>query len=181
MKTLAFSRINQLTRASLMTALIIICTWISINATVSFTMQTFAIFVASAFLGTKFGTLSVLAYIALGCAGLPVFSNFTGGIGVIFGSTGGYIVGFIFIALIVGYVSDKFNGKIFPLFISILIGNLVCYIFGTAWFMFVYTQTSGAVGLMTVLGWCVFPFIIPDLAKMALALAVIKRLHKLKI
>lgn len=57
-----------------------------------------------------------------------------------------------------------------------VIGLVVCYIFGTAWFMMVYTKNAGSIGLATVLGWCVIPFIIPDLIKIALALTLGKRL-----
>ena len=57
-----------------------------------------------------------------------------------------------------------------------VIGLVVCYIFGTVWFMMVYTKNSGAIGLATVLGWCVIPFIIPDLIKIGLALTLGKRL-----
>ena len=57
-----------------------------------------------------------------------------------------------------------------------VLGLVVCYAFGTAWFMVVYARTTGAIGLWTALGWCVFPYIIPDLAKIALALMLSKRL-----
>ena len=56
-----------------------------------------------------------------------------------------------------------------------VVGLIVCYAFGTAWFMIMYTRSAGPVGLVTVLGWCVFPFIIPDLIKIALALVLSKR------
>ena len=59
---------------------------------------------------------------------------------------------------------------------SMVVGLIVCYAFGTVWFMYVYAKNSGAVGWFTVLGWCVIPFIIPDLVKIALALVLSKRL-----
>ena len=59
-----------------------------------------------------------------------------------------------------------------------VLGIAICYVFGTAWFMFVYTSQTGAVGLMTVLGWCVFPFIIPDIIKIVVATILADRLHK---
>ncbi len=63
------------------------------------------------------------------------------------------------------------------LFASMVLGTAVCYAFGTAWFMYLYMAANGAVGLWTVLGWCVIPFIIPDLVKMAIALVLIKRVR----
>ena len=159
-------------------AIIAVCSQISIPATVPFTLQTFAIFTIAGLFGAKRGTLSVLVYILLGAVGAPVFAGFTGGISTLLGNTGGYIIGFVFTALIVGIASDKFNRKAVPMIISMLIGLIVCYAFGTAWFMFVYARNTGAVGLGTVLGWCVIPFIIPDLVKIACAFIICNRTGK---
>ena len=73
-----------------------ICSWISIPAAVPFTLQTFGVFIAVGILGGKRGTLSVLVFILLGAIGVPVFAGFSGGIGVLAGTTGGYIIGFLF-------------------------------------------------------------------------------------
>ena len=110
----------------------------------------------------------------LGAVGVPVFAGFKGGIGALFGTTGGYIVGFLFLSLIAGLILDKFGKKVYVMIIALALGLLVCYAFGTAWFMVIYMKNTGPVGLMTVLGWCVFPYIIPDLVKMALAIAITK-------
>ena len=151
-------------------ALIAVCSWISIPTTVPFTMQTMAVFLAVGLLGGKRGTAAVLAYILLGAMGLPVFSGFKGGIGVLFGTTGGYIIGFLGSALLMWAAEKLFGKKWWVLLISMILGLLVCYAFGTVWFMQVYARNSGAVGIMTVLGWCVFPFIVPDLLKIAAAM-----------
>ena len=73
-----------------------ICSWISIPTAVPFTLQTFGVFVAVGVLGGKRGTLSILVFILLGAIGVPVFAGFSGGIGVLAGTTGGYIIGFLF-------------------------------------------------------------------------------------
>ena len=160
---------------AMMAALIAVCSWISITVgEIPFTLQTFAVFVAVGLLGMKRGLLSVVVYILLGAVGVPVFAGFTGGISVLFGTTGGYIVGFLFLALLAGLILDKFGKKVYVMIIALVLGLLVCYAFGTAWFMVIYMKNTGPVGLMTVLGWCVFPFIIPDLVKMALAIAITK-------
>ena len=75
--------------------LITICSWISIPTTVPFTMQTFAVFFVLSFLGGKRGTIAIIVYVLLGAVGVPVFSHFTSGIGILLGNTGGYMVGFI--------------------------------------------------------------------------------------
>lgn len=160
------------------TALIAVCSWISIPLTVPITLQTFAVFAVAGLFGMKRGTLAVLVYLLLGGIGVPVLAGMTGGLDKIIGLTGGYLLGFVFIALIVGFVSDKFERKALPMLLAMLLGLAVCYAFGTAWFMFVYARTSGAVGLGTVLGWCVIPFIIPDCAKIACALVVSNRVGK---
>ena len=156
-----------------------VCSWISIPYIVPFTLQTFGVFLAVGVLGGKRGTLSVLIYILLGAIGLPVFAGFSGGIGSILGTTGGYIIGFLLSALVMWGMEAAFGKKLWVRALSMVSGLLVCYAFGTAWFMFMYARTSGAVGLGTVLGWCVIPFIIPDLVKIALALLLCKRLAKL--
>ena len=155
-----------------------ICSWISIPAAVPFTLQTFGVFIAAGVLGGKRGTLSVLVFILLGAVGIPVFANFSGGIGVLAGPTGGYIIGFLFSALVM-WAMEKLPGKKSIMqIVSMVVGLVVCYAFGTAWFMVVYGKANGPVGLVTALGWCVFPFIIPDLIKIALAYVLSRKLRK---
>lgn len=164
--------------SALFAALIAICSWISIPTTIPFTLQTFAVCVTTALLGTKRGFLSVLVYILLGLVGMPVFAGFTGGIGVLAGVTGGYIVGFLFTALAVGLITDKLGKSVPVLAAAMVVGILLCYVFGTAWFMVVYARSTGPVGLMSALGWCVFPYLLPDAAKIALAILVVNRMEK---
>lgn len=153
-------------------ALMAVCSWISVPTMVPFTLQTFGVFLAVCLLGGKRGTISVLVYILLGAVGLPVFAGFNGGIQALLGNTGGYIIGFLFSALVM-WAFERLLGKKFWVYaLSMVLGLIVCYAFGTVWFMTVYARSSGAVGLITVLGWCVFPFIIPDLVKIALALVI---------
>ena len=139
-----------------------ICSWISIPATVPFTLQTFGVFLAVGVLGGKRGTLSILVYILLGAVGVPVFAGFSGGIGSLFGNAGGYIIGFLVGALVMWGMEKVMGRKTWALAVQMVVGLIVCYAFGTAWFMIMYTRSAGPVGLVTVLGWCVFPFIIPD-------------------
>lgn len=156
--------------------LMAICSWISIPTAVPFTLQTFGVFLAIGVLGGRKGSLAVLVYILLGAAGVPVFAGFTGGIGILLHNTGGYIIGFLFSALVMWGIEILSGKRTWVLAISMVIGLIVCYAFGTIWFMAVYAEDAGAVGLMTALGWCVFPFVIPDLIKIVLALTMSKRL-----
>ena len=163
---------------ALSAAFITVCAWISIPAAVPFTLQTFAVFTVAGLFGMKRSSLSMLVYILLATIGIPVLAGMKGGFDKIIGATGGYILGFLLIAVIVGFASDRYGRKPLPLACAMLLGLLVCYAFGTAWFMAVYARNSGAVGLGTVLGWCVLPFIIPDLIKIAFALLLSDRVGK---
>lgn len=163
---------------ALFAVLITICTWIAIPAAVPFTLQTFAVFIAVGLLGTKRGVAAILVYILLGVIGLPVFSGFSSGLGWLLGNTGGYIIGFIFTALAMGLIIKFFGKKTIVLVISMVVGLAICYIFGTLWFMFIYTQNVGPVGLATVISWCVLPYIIPDTIKIIIAVIIIKRVSK---
>ena len=141
-------------------------------------LATFAVMLAGVLLGGTPGAVSQLIYVLLGAVGLPVFSGFTGGIGILLGNTGGYIIGFLFSALAMWGIECAFgNGRVKRL-ISMLVGLLICYAFGTVWFMAVYTRGSGPVSLLAVLGWCVFPFIIPDLVKIGIAFVISPRIRK---
>lgn len=170
------SKTYDMVYIAIFAVLMAIWSWISIPTGVPFTLQTFGVFLAIGVLGGRRGTLAVLVYILLGAIGVPVFAGFTGGIGILLNNTGGYIIGFLFSALAMWGMEILFGKKTWVLALSMVIGLVVCYAFGTAWFMAVYAKDAGAIGLATALGWCVFPFVIPDLIKIALALALSRRL-----
>ena len=171
-------RVYDMAYIGIFTALIAICSWISIPTAIPFTLQTFAVFLAVALLGGRRGTLAVVVYVLLGAVGVPVFGGFTGGIDIILRNTGGYIIGFIFSALAMWLLESILGRKTWAQAVSMTVGLLVCYAFGTAWFMFVYMRDMGAVGLSTVLGWCVLPFLVPDAVKIALALLLSRALRR---
>ena len=171
-KTTGKGKTYDMAYIAVFTVLMAVCSLISIPTVVPFTLQTFAVFLAVLLLGGKRGLIAVLTYILLGAVGMPVFSGFRGGIGMLLGSTGGYIVGFILVALIMWGAERLFGKKLWVQAVSMILGLAACYALGTAWFLLVYMNTKGPVSLMTVLGWCVIPFIIPDLIKIALALTL---------
>lgn len=161
---------------SLFTVLMAICAWISIPTVVPFTMQTFAVFLSVSVLGGKKGTLAICIYLLLGSIGIPVYAGGTAGIGILLGNTGGYMIGWIFSGLVMWGVEKLLGRKIWVSAISMVLGLVVCYALGTIWYMVVYAKRIGEIGLWAVLGWCVVPFIIPDLLKIALALFISKRI-----
>ena len=89
-----------------------------------------AIYLAAYVLGMKACTISFLIYMLLGMVGIPVFSGFTAGVGKLAGPTGGYLVGFILMALIVGFFVDHFPGKVALHIVGMVLGLAICYIFG---------------------------------------------------
>lgn len=175
-KTNAAGRTAQLTYTAAGAVMIAVCSWISIPAAVPFTLQTFAVFFVLSLLGGKSGTLSILVYILLGAAGIPVFSNFQAGIGVLLGNTGGYIIGFLFLGLIYRAFTKSGQACLGIRIFALVLGLAVLYAFGTLWFALVYLRSNGSASIPAVLTWCVVPFVIPDLLKMALALVLSRRI-----
>lgn len=158
---------------ALFSALIAIFSQIQIPTAIPFTLQTFGVFITAGILGTRRSILSILIYILLGLVGAPVFSGFSGGVGILFGMRGGYIIGFLFTALIIG-LSEKFFGKrILSLSISMIIGLLVCYAFGTIWYMAIMKTT-----FLAALSLCVLPYLIFDAVKIFAAVIVVRTLGK---
>ena len=155
----------------LFSAAIAVCSWITVPFPgVPFTMQIFGIFLSLFTLGGKRGTISLLVYLLLGAAGVPVFSSFRGGISVLLGTTGGYLLGFLPMALLIWLAEPFFSGK--ALWRKVLVcaaGVAVCYAFGTVWFLVVYTSKTGPIGVWAVLLKCVLPFLLPDALKIFLA------------
>ena len=133
---------------------------------VPISLTNLAIYLSLYLLGWKWGTVSYLVYVVIGAVGVPVFSGFTGGLGKLAGPTGGYIVGFVPMAVLAGLVIDRYRSRGLQL-AGMIVGTAVCYAFGTAWFCFVMDSTP-----MAALSLCVIPFIPGDLVKMALAMWV---------
>lgn len=159
--------------------LLAICSWISIPTIIPLTLQTFGIFFTVFTLGGKQGTIAILIYLMLGMIGIPVFSGFGAGIGYLLGNTGGYVLGFLLIGLI-HWLFEKIWGRKPAIQIcSILIGLILCYAFGTFWFMHISMNSESTYGLITTLGMCVVPFIIPDLCKLCFAYMLSRRLKPL--
>lgn len=99
---------------------------------VPISLTNLAIYLTVCLLGWKFGTISYLIYLLIGIAGLPVFSSFSSGFAKLLGPTGGYLIGFIPMAVICGLAFEKFSNRGLQI-AGLIIGTLVAYIFGTAW------------------------------------------------
>ena len=171
-------RIRDMAYVSLFSAVIAVCSMISVPFTVPFTMQTFAVFLTLFTLGGKRGTLSLLAYVCLGLCGMPIFSGFTGGVSAFFGLTGGYLVGFILCALLYTAAEKLFGKSGTVRLICAVVGLAVCYVSGSVWFMLLYGGGTGKTGFFAALMQCALPFIVPDALKIGLAFMLHGRIEK---
>lgn len=173
-------KIRNMVLCALFAAQMCICAWISVPlGDVAFTLQTFSLYLTLGLLGGKKGSLVCLVYLLLGAVGLPVFSGFRGGLGVLLGTTGGYVAGFLAAALLYWAATHCF-GDAFPVrFVVSLLGLLACYALGTAWFMTVYLQSGNPIGFGAVLMKCVVPYVLPDTVKLALAMLLTAKLKPL--
>jgi biotin transport system substrate-specific component len=168
-------RTKQMVLIALMTAVTCVLGPLSIPlpfSPVPISLTNFAIFLAIFVLGMKNGTISFIIYLLLGAVGVPVFSSFRGGLQVLAGPTGGYLIGFIFLALIMGFALDHFDRKLVPTIIGMIIGMVVCYAFGTVW-LAKLLSLSFKEGLM--MG--VIPYLAGDVAKIIIAAIVGPKLY----
>lgn len=166
---------KQMVLIALMTAVTCVLGPLSIPlpfSPVPISLTNFAIFLAIFVLGMKNGTISFIIYLLLGAVGVPVFSSFRGGLQVLAGPTGGYLIGFIFLALIMGFALDHFDRKLIPTIIGMIIGMVVCYAFGTVW-LAKLLSLSFKEGLM--MG--VIPYLAGDVAKIIIAAIVGPKLY----
>jgi len=169
---------RDLVTMALCAALMAICAWITVPiGPVPVTLQTFGVALVVYFLGGKKGFLAILVYLLLGFIGIPVFSGFKGGAGVLLGATGGYIVGFLAMALVWVALEHVCSAHRVTRILGMILGLAACYALGTLWFYFSYGQGQGMT-LLRVLEVCVFPFLLPDAVKLILAELVASRVRK---
>lgn len=168
------SKVYQMASIGVMAAVICILGPLSIPiglVPISFTIL--AIYITLYSLGMKKGTLSLIIYLLVGFAGLPVFSGFTSGPSKLLGPTGGYLIGFIFMALIAGFLIDRFFDKWYLCIVGMILGTAVCYMFGTAWLAY-----QANISAKAALAAGVIPFIPGDLAKIAISAYIGPKIRK---
>jgi biotin transport system substrate-specific component len=145
-----------------------VCAWICLPlGEVAVTMQSFGVFLTLCLLGGSKGTAAFSAYLILGAVGLPVFSGFRGGFGVLLGPTGGYLWGFLLACLLFWLLERRL-----PKTMLLILGQLLCYLCGTAWYLFVYAPG----GFWPAVLVCVVPYLLPDALKLSLALGIAGRI-----
>ncbi len=152
--------------------LIALCTQVAVGAPVPITGQTFAVLMVGALLGSRRGALSVLAYIAQGLAGLPVFAYGNSGLKALFGPTGGYLVGFVAAAYVVGTLAERgWDRRVSTTVLAMIVGNVVLYTGGLFWLSCLVYLLGKPLGGVLAIG--LYPFLLGDVAKIALAAALL--------
>lgn len=156
-----------LTLISLMTAVTCILGPLSIVIPISpvpISFTNLAIYFSAIILGRKKGTISYIVYLMIGFIGIPVFSGFTSGPAKLLGPTGGYLIGFIFMALIAGFFVDRFPSKTFIHITGMVLGTIITYILGTGWLAYQANMTFKAALFAGVI-----PYIPGDIVKIIIA------------
>lgn len=169
---------RDLTQYGVCTALLTVCAWISIPATVPYTLQTFAVFLAVFLFGGRRAIYPVSAYLLLGAMGVPVFSGFQGGIQCLLGPTGGYLFGLLWIPLFHWGCTRLFKHRTAAGLFGAILGLLSLYAFGSLFFSRIYLSETGRLSLFNTLKLCVIPFLLPDILKLSLAYALARRLRR---
>ncbi len=170
--------LQDMVLCALFAAILAVSAWLTVPGEVPFTLQTFGVFAALGLLGGKRGTIAIALYLVLGAVGLPVFSGFRGGFGVLLGTTGGYIFGFLLSGLLYWALTALLGNKGWVRLLAMVLGLLLCYAAGTGWFLLVYLQKTGPISLGVVLAKCVVPFLLPDAVKLTLAWLLSHRLAR---
>ena len=163
---------RHMVRMGLYVALLAISAWMTVPAPVPFTMQTMAVLTIGALLGSGQGCICVGVYLLLGVIGVPVFSGFRGGVQVLLGPTGGYLLGFLLSAFVAGWAGKRFRSE-WILAVCFAAAVLLCYGFGTLWYALLYSGGELGAILLT----CVVPVLLPDALKIVLSLLLLRRLR----
>lgn len=157
--------IYRLTSCALMAALMCVLGPMSVPiGPVPVSLTNLVIYLSIFLLDPQGAVISVAVYLLLGAVGMPVFSNYSGGLAKLVGPTGGYLVGDLFVALIGGIAAKKFQYKPIPVALALVFCTAVLYLFGTVWFVLMMKAEVGY-----ALSVCVYPFIPFDLGKIVLA------------
>ncbi len=140
---------------------------------VPLSLATFSIYFGLWVLGGKKGMVSTSIYLLLGVVGMPVFSGFTGGIGKLLGPTGGYLCGYLLLAVIGGFFLERFDRRLLPSICGMVLGTIICYIVGTLWLTY---QTG--ISFLSALSLGVLPYLPGDIIKFVLAMLLGRRVQK---
>ena len=164
------SKTKAMTMMSLMTSVLCVLGPITLPIPISpvpISLVTFLIYLSVYIMGMRYATISCLLYLLIGFIGLPVFSGFTGGVGRILGPTGGYMIGYVFMAVISGFFIERWMSKRILHVAGMVCGTLICYLFGTMWL-----SRQAGMSFYAALGAGVIPFLIGDSIKIVIVVSM---------
>lgn len=193
-----YTRTTSLVLCGVFAALMAVCSFITIPlgfTPIPINLATLGVFLTGGILGKKYGSISLIVYILLGAVGIPVFAGFKGGLGVLAGPTGGYIIGYLAAAFLTGLLVEivfrkTFGGaesgsrsktsgtaksrtlRLIGIILSMIIGLAACYALGTAWFM-ISTGTGFGAAMVS----CVIPFLPGDAVKIVAGALLVQKLR----
>lgn len=175
MKASGRIHVKTITMTGLCIAILCVLSVISIPiGEVPYSLALLGVFLIGGLLRPANAGLACLCYLLLGVIGVPVFSRMTGGVGVLFGPTGGYLMAYPFMAMLIAFVRKRSHKKgAIPLVLSMILALLLGYAMGTGWFMLVTGWT-----LWASLVACVLPFFWFDTIKIAVAVMVLKLVRR---
>lgn len=159
-----------ISRVGLFAALLCLSAWLYLPFAVPVTLQSFVLFWMLGTMKPKVSLTALLVYLSLGAVGLPVFGGFQGGIGVILGPSGGFLLGFIPCALLCAPLFPKAKRISLRIAVGVL-GTVILYLCGAIWYTFVY-------GNGDAFAVCVLPFLLPDAVKIVLAATLSEKLGR---
>ena len=166
--------IYRLTAVAMCVAIITLCAWISIPFSVAVTMQSFAIFLIAGLFPIYISLPASILYIFLGAIGVPVFAGFNAGAGVFIGASGGFLMSFPIVVLLLSMLRKHYSTNNAIYLILMILGLLMCYVCGLLWYKFMFQPNMSLQAAFTV---CILPFIIPDVIKILLVTIVFKKLY----
>ncbi len=172
-----FLRITDLCQIAIFVAVITICSWIAIPFTYPITLQIFAVFTACSYLGFKRGIICVSVYLMLGVVGVPVFAGFQGGVGHILGPTGGFLLGFVVSAVIIGLFAGRKSNFVRQLLIMLL-ALILCYVLGVFWI--IIASRAPEISNISAYATSFLPLFLVDILKIILAALVVYKLNKIE-
>ena len=166
------TKVRKMVLCSLMAALMAVCAWISVPIPpVTFTLQTFGVLMALGMFGGKWGTVSILLYLAMGLVGLPVFSGFRSGAAALLDANGGFLWGFVILAFLCG-LAARFNKTNISVIMGI-VGVILCHLTGIIQYCFV-SQVDFVKAFLVVS----LPFLPKDLLLAVLSVFLAKKIEK---
>lgn len=169
------NNLKALTQISLAAALLSVSAWITLGGAIPITAQTLTLSLILILLGGKKGAIATALYILIGATGVPVYAGFSGGVGHLFSESGGFIFGFLALALVYLLVTGIFGDGAISTVSALVLGTCTLYLLGSLWYAALY---SGGASFGAILSLTVLPYLLPDALKLTLAVLVGRRLKR---